>query len=95
MKVLFLGGVAVLNAVACCAWPAVLGFLGLGTSGIGVFVMKYQPVFLASSFLFLGLAHYGVYGQKVCEGCKRPRLPQVLVWGATAGTLYFALPQIV
>ena len=49
----------------CCVIPAGLAVLGLaGTAAIKIILMKYVPVFLGLSAVFLGRANYLVYIKK-------------------------------
>lgn len=91
-KVGFIGAIgAAMVASVCCVGPVVLAGLGLGAVAAAQSFAPYRPLFLAITFVFLGLGFYFAYRrpkQAACEGevCETPRIARwgrPLLWIAT------------
>jgi hypothetical protein len=55
-------------ASACCIVPVVGMALGIGGLGIAASMHAYRPYLLVITFIFIGLAFYGIYRRGVvCE----------------------------
>ena len=94
IRVILLGMLAFMNAIACCSWPAVLNVVGIGSAGLSKFIIKWQPALTGSSYLFLGIAFYAVYFSRGGMSCKRSLSAQVILWTSAIGTLYFTIPYV-
>ncbi len=63
----------------CCVIPAGLAVAGLaGTAAMKIILMKYVPVFLGLSAIFLGRANYLVHIKK-----QGNRTSHIIVWIST------------
>ncbi len=106
-KLIAAGGVlGAIAASTCCIVPLVLFSLGISGAWIGQLtaLSRYQPIFLAITFGFLGYGYWLAYRKPriACaegEACARP-LPNVIVksalWLATVlVVLAFAWPYLV
>ncbi|KMP11138.1 hypothetical protein UZ36_05410 [Candidatus Nitromaritima sp. SCGC AAA799-C22] len=63
----------------CCVLPAGLAVAGLaGTAAMKIILMKYAPVFLVLSAVFLGRANYLVHIKK-----QGNRASHIIVWIST------------
>jgi mercuric ion transport protein len=89
------GGVlGALASSSCCVVPLVLFSLGLGGAWIGnlTALAPYQPIFVATTLVFLGTGFYLVYlrPKRACaegKACARPlpsRIVRTSLWLATA-----------
>lgn len=89
---LFAGGLAAVVGSVCCVGPVALFLLGVSGAWIGSLtaLQPYQPIFIAFTVLFLGLAFRRLYLVKpVCAGgsCATPTslgTQRVIFWVVTA-----------
>lgn len=94
-------------ASVCCLGPLVL--LALGISGAWISSLSglapYRPVFMAITFVFLGLAFYKLYKKPKAESCelgsycgnpKAKRISKIILWVVTVSVvILFALPYAI
>ena len=45
----------------CCIFPIAAAFFGLAGGGLGIFLSRFTPLFLALSILLIGFANYNVW----------------------------------
>ncbi len=89
---LFAGGLAAVAGSVCCVGPVTLFLLGVSGAWVGSLtaLQPYQPIFIALTALFLGLAFRRLYLVKpVCAdgSCAAPtslRTQRIILWIVTA-----------
>ena len=100
------GGVfAGLAASLCCIGPLLSLTLGLGSFAASAWFAQWRPVFLAATFLLLGLAWYLTYRRPKVDcadgSCARPpgKAARMSLWPGTlvalAAAIYPALPAVI
>lgn len=101
---LIAGALAAIGASICCVGPLVLLALGIGGTWVGSLTAMepYRPIFIALTFLFLGLAFRRLYlVPQVCApgtACADPRTvkrQRLTFWSVTALLLgLLAVPSL-
>lgn len=90
MKEKLVGIAAVASAALasiCCIGPLVLAGLGLGSLGFAAGFVKYRPLFVAVTFVLVGLAFYLTYRKREvhcadgsCRVASAGRGAKILLW---------------
>lgn len=101
------GLIAAIVASVCCVGPLLL--VGLGISGAWISNLTafepYRPIFIALTFMFLGLAFYKVYRKPKAKNCepgsycatqKKDKINKVVLWSITILIMgMFIFPNII
>lgn len=87
---------AALLASSCCIGPVLFGVLGLGAFGAGAVLERFRPIFIALTFLILGIAFFLTYRKRKiscadgqCEVRGASKWSKFTLWAVTLFTLTF------